>query len=199
MSGSQDYYEVLEVPRNATPQQIREAYRRLALLNHPDKDPGNPNLVQKFQVIADAYTVLYDPERRKEYDARRRTRNNHVDPNRLFADAFDELLRPEMERVGRQNKGTSYAAIGGASGAGLGFIIANVPGAVIGTVVGGALGVIRDRKGMSLVDAFNQLPAETRKEIIHVVTTAFMGGAVGLAREHFGIGTSTESASRTHS
>jgi uncharacterized membrane protein YsdA (DUF1294 family) len=63
-----DYYAILGVPRNATPEEIKEAYRRLAKEYHPDKNPS-PEAEEKFKLINEAYQVLSDPAKRAEYDA----------------------------------------------------------------------------------------------------------------------------------
>ena len=63
-----DYYEVLEVGREASEEDIKKAYRKLALKYHPDRNPGNPEAEQKFKEAAEAYDVLRDPERRARYD-----------------------------------------------------------------------------------------------------------------------------------
>jgi len=63
-----DYYAILGVPRNATPEQIKEAYRRLAKEYHPDKNPS-PESEERFKLINEAYQVLSDPAKRAEYDA----------------------------------------------------------------------------------------------------------------------------------
>lgn len=63
-----DYYEVLGVNRTATDQEIKSAYRRLALLHHPDKNPNNPGAEEKFKEAAEAYGVLADTEQRQRYD-----------------------------------------------------------------------------------------------------------------------------------
>jgi molecular chaperone DnaJ len=63
-----DYYETLEVSRTASEQEIKSAYRRLAVKFHPDKNPGNAEAEEKFKEAAEAYSVLSDREQRQRYD-----------------------------------------------------------------------------------------------------------------------------------
>lgn len=63
-----DYYEVLGVGRTATEQEIKSAYRRLAVRFHPDKNPGDAESEEKFKEAAEAYSVLSDAEQRRRYD-----------------------------------------------------------------------------------------------------------------------------------
>ncbi len=63
-----DYYEVLGVKRDATPDEIKKAYRQLALKNHPDKNPGDPEAERRFKEGAEAYEVLSDQSKRQRYD-----------------------------------------------------------------------------------------------------------------------------------
>jgi molecular chaperone DnaJ len=63
-----DYYEILGVPRNATQEEIKKAYRKLAHTFHPDKNPGNSEAESKFKEINNAYEVLGDQKKRNNYD-----------------------------------------------------------------------------------------------------------------------------------
>ncbi len=63
-----DYYEVLGISRTATLDEIKKAYRRMALQYHPDKNPGDPEAEEKFKEAAEAYGVLSDDEKRARYD-----------------------------------------------------------------------------------------------------------------------------------
>lgn len=69
MAAKRDYYEVLEVGRDADLNQIKKAYRKLAIQFHPDKNPGDEVAEEKFKEAAEAYKVLSEPEQRKIYDA----------------------------------------------------------------------------------------------------------------------------------
>ena len=85
-----DHYEVLGVDRDASPEELKRAFRRLARATHPDANPDDPSAEAKFRQVAEAYEVLSDPEKRARYD-----RGDHLDLGGLFqgAGSFDEVLR----------------------------------------------------------------------------------------------------------
>jgi molecular chaperone DnaJ len=65
---TKDYYKELGVSKEATADEIKKAYRKLARANHPDSNPGNAAKHDKFKSVAEAYDVIGDPEKRKQYD-----------------------------------------------------------------------------------------------------------------------------------
>ncbi|TFK30575.1 DnaJ-domain-containing protein, partial [Coprinopsis marcescibilis] len=214
MSSFPDYYKLLNVPKAASTEEIRQAYRKESLKTHPDR-LGNATPAEKrkaterFQAVADAYYVLSDLKRRQEYDIlySSRASDRSADPNSspnffsqfasafgastssngqpnrentaqpnadgVFADAFEELLRPEVDRVVPW-----WSWLGAISGAGLGFIVANVPGLMVGAVAGNRLGAIRDAKGKSVAAVFTQLGGDQKAEILRALALKVLGSAL---------------------
>src|ERR1700752_1427675 len=69
MATRPDYYKTLGVDKKATPDEIKKAYRKLARQYHPDTNPGDASAEASFKEISQAYDVLGDPEKRKQYDS----------------------------------------------------------------------------------------------------------------------------------
>jgi molecular chaperone DnaJ len=68
MASKRDYYEVLGVQKDASPEQIKKAYKKLAIANHPDRNPGDEAAVARFKEAAEAFEVLSDDQKRARYD-----------------------------------------------------------------------------------------------------------------------------------
>ena len=76
-----DYYRILGVPEDADESTIKKAFRKLAKQYHPDTNNGNPEAEKKFREINEAYSVLSDEGKRKEYDESRQNRQNSFGEN----------------------------------------------------------------------------------------------------------------------
>jgi len=68
VSGKRDYYEILGIDRDASPEEIKKAYRKLAHQHHPDKNSGDRSAEERFKEISEAYEILSNPEKRQTYD-----------------------------------------------------------------------------------------------------------------------------------
>src|SRR6266478_5490765 len=95
-----DYYEVLGVERGTGEQDLKSAYRKLAMQFHPDRNPGDHAAEEKFKEAAEAYSVLSDPQKRAAYDAYGHQglsgfgANQGFDPNAFtdFSDILGDLF-----------------------------------------------------------------------------------------------------------
>src|SRR4030081_217774 len=68
MAIKRDYYEVLGVGRDVSADDLKRAFRRLAMQYHPDRNPDDPQAAERFKECSEAYAVLSDPEKRRSYD-----------------------------------------------------------------------------------------------------------------------------------
>ena len=68
MATKKDYYELLGIGRSASDEEIKKAYRKLALQYHPDRNPGDKQAEEKFKEVSEAYSVLSDSQKRSQYD-----------------------------------------------------------------------------------------------------------------------------------
>ncbi|KAJ2887712.1 hypothetical protein GGI21_006834, partial [Coemansia aciculifera] len=158
-----NYYDLLGVDASATAEEIRTAYMKRAVRVHPDRNPS-PTATREFQDLADAYYTLSDATRRADYDQQQKQKHRkpsssssssdtHTDADNVFGDVFEDLLRSEV------SPGTAWwSTVGMVSGATMGFIVANLPGAVVGGFAGKKIGSIRDTTGKPVYESFKELP-----------------------------------------
>jgi molecular chaperone DnaJ len=107
-----DYYEVLGVQRNVNPQELKSAFRKVALQYHPDRNQGNADAEEKFKEASEAYEVLSDAERRARYDRFGHQGNpfegfggagfQGVNLNEIFGDLFGDIFGQRQRRGGPQ-------------------------------------------------------------------------------------------------
>ena len=113
---TRDYYEVLGVERNASEDEIRKAYRKLALVHHPDKhsrasEERQHDEARKFQQVGFAYAVLSDDKRRKRYDSTGRTDEGFELAagddgwEAYFAELYDNVTRAKLDEMKKEYQG----------------------------------------------------------------------------------------------
>jgi len=102
-----DYYDILGLKKDAGQKEIRDAYRRLALLHHPDRNKDNPDAAARMKEINESYAVLSDPQKRREYDTLRQTygssaygqfRQTHSDQD-IFRGSDIQQIFEELSRA----------------------------------------------------------------------------------------------------
>lgn len=108
MKEKKDLYEILGIGRDATKEEIKKAYRKLALKYHPDHNPGNQEAEEKFKEVNMAYEVLSDPDKKKEYDE---TGNCDGEDNVRKA-AIDHLRSMMAQAVKQDNEMSRISSFG---------------------------------------------------------------------------------------
>lgn len=113
MATKRDFYEILGVQRNASPDEIKKAYRKLALQYHPDRNPNNKEAEDKFKEAAEAYEALSDPAKRQRFDQyghegmRGTDFHSYTDINDIFSnfgDIFGGSIFDDVFSGGRQQR-----------------------------------------------------------------------------------------------
>lgn len=100
-----DYYEILGVSRDATPNDIKRAYRKLAHRHHPDKNPGDRAAEERFKQASEAYETLSDPNKRRDYDRFGRSAGFAQNVSDVFSELFTDFVGRRAERGRVRRKG----------------------------------------------------------------------------------------------
>lgn len=124
-----DYYQVLGVPKNATQEEIKKAYRKLAQKYHPDANPGNKEAEERFKEISAAYDVVGDPAKRKQYDQVREMVASGFGPSAGASWSGGSRARVRFEDLGFGDLGDLGDLLGGLFGVRRGRRAAAVRGA----------------------------------------------------------------------
>ena len=95
---SKDYYKILNVEKNSSEEEIKASYRKNALKYHPDKNPNNPEALEKFKEISEAYSVIGDSDKRKQYDIMGNIDDDfgNEDPFNIFNNIFQQHMNTFM-------------------------------------------------------------------------------------------------------
>jgi molecular chaperone DnaJ len=129
MAGKRDYYEILGVSKGATAEELKKAYRKLAIQHHPDKNPGDKKSEEKFKELSEAYETVSDPQKRKMYDQFGHAASNMggggggpfgggfgggnaADFGDIFGDIFGDLFGGGGQGRGRGGRGGRRARAG---------------------------------------------------------------------------------------
>src|SRR5918911_127774 len=104
-----DYYEVLAIARTASQQEIKSAYRKIAVRDHPDKNPGDKEAEERFKEAAEAYAVLSDSDKRARYD-----RFGHQGVSGAGAGGFDPTIFADFSDILGDIFGFGGGGFGGA-------------------------------------------------------------------------------------
>ena len=179
---------MLGVERTASMEEIRAAYRKLALKWHPDRVPAEEKEVAKeqFQIVADAYQTLSDPVTREQYDNRgpgtaplseetavQVRRPGGMSAEELFRNEFEDLFRnvTSQTRAAEGDRTTpmlAWGAAGSVAGGVLGVIFW-APAALPLALLGGAGGIARGYTDVDAATNFANLDAQTRKKTLEML------------------------------
>ena len=114
--GDTSFYNILEVSENANSEEIKKAYRKLSMINHPDKNRNNPDATAKFQKISEAYETLGDADKKREYDMSRnnpfaKMMGNQFHSNGSMDDLFSNLFGMQFGNQGGMPPGMQHSGM----------------------------------------------------------------------------------------
>lgn len=190
-----NYYDILEVPRNASPEEIKAAYRRLSRQWHPDRNPDNTEeATRKFQEISNAYEHLRDPMKKRQYDeflshnpspdqqSRFQANEPDTDANQMFFEEFKEVFASVLQELSAQSGSEVSVVSKTTSAVGWGTAGA-VSGAVIGTILFApaviplaavmmGLGALKGWTGNDVATIYEKLSPELKQKVLNMVINA---------------------------
>src|SRR6478735_218511 len=124
----QDYYEILGIKRDAKPEEIKKAYRRLARKYHPDVNPGDKTAEERFKMMSEAHDVLSDPKKRSVYDRFGQYSDNLADAHARGAGPGPGRTTAPFDFQGFDWGGSSTTSPGGGGGSSFRDIFADLFG-----------------------------------------------------------------------
>lgn len=194
---TKDYYQILGTPEQATEEQIKKAYRKLALEHHPDRNPNDPLSEERFKEITEAYGVLMDPLKRKEYDRFRaspftgdqggpqfRYSQQEIFEN-MFRQAFGRDifndLNTDFKQSGFRTGPDFFGAVFFGTAGGLGRFLRMIPGPIgkIGTglwllsTVGSSLYALKKRSQVAQGDPKSNRRKKPAPSKVHSIKNLF--------------------------
>ncbi|KAF3930184.1 hypothetical protein ABW20_dc0101020 [Dactylellina cionopaga] len=165
-------------------------YKDRVPVDHPDR----PERTRQFQQVNDAYYTLSDPVRKRDYDATRAYQrpsgrgssgagtgrpSGGQWQDEQFGEFFEEMMNEEgLRNEVREGTGKFWAIIGALAGAILGYIIYNSTGLLAGLVLGNRLGAVRDRRGKSVYEVFQEMPQSEKFRILSELAAKVLSGAM---------------------
>ena len=109
MADKRDYYEVLGLKKDASDEEIKKAFRKMAMKYHPDKNPGDKKAEEAFKEVNEAYSILSDPEKKQRYD---QFGHAGVDPNAGFGLSLIHIYRIGMRTLeSKTNTAVKFTAL----------------------------------------------------------------------------------------
>jgi hypothetical protein len=191
-----NYYEILEVSRDASPEDIKAAYRRLSRQWHPDRNLENTEeATRKFQDISNAYEHLRDARKRRQYDeflsrnpspeqqSRFQANEPDADANGMFFEEFKDIFVCVLQELSAQGGGSNVSTISKTTSA-VGWGTAGaVSGAVVGTILFApaviplaavmmGLGAVKGWTGHDVATVYSNLSPELKQKVMNMVLNA---------------------------
>ena len=205
---TKDYYRILGIPEQAPEEQIKKSYRKLALEYHPDRNPNDPKSEERFKEITEAYGVLMDPQKRKEYD---RFRANPFDGTQggpqfrysqqeIFENMFRQTfgkdifndLNIDFKQSGFRTGPDFFGTVFFGAAGGLGKFLRMIPGPIgkIGTglwllsTVGSSLYALKKRRQAAQGQPKPQTPKKPAPSLAKSIKNVFARPGKGVSGEN---------------